>query len=231
MDIRRAVCLFSGGLDSTTTLYRALKEGYEVAGLTLLYGQTHAKEIEQAKVIASLTGIQHYVISFSLPWGGSSLLGSGKDIPLGQEAENARSGIPSTYVPARNLIFLSLAASLAEVIRADSIFIGVNAVDFSGYPDCRPDFLSSYAQTLQLGTKEGSQGHDFKIQAPLLHLSKKEIIQLAVSLKVPMELTWSCYKGEGKPCGTCDSCVLRRKGFEDAGISDPLMQNETPAAS
>lgn len=226
---RKAVCLFSGGLDSTTTLYYALNQGFQVTALTMFYGQVHEKEIECSREIVRRTGIDQQILSFSLPWGGSSLLASAAEIPVNRnEAEMTRE-IPSTYVPGRNIIFLSFAISLAEVLRADSLFLGVNAIDYSGYPDCRPAFLDAFSTAANLGTREGVSGRQFSIEAPLLRLSKKEIIELGSSLHVPFELTWSCYRGGRIPCGICDSCILRKKGFEEAGIRDPLVSHEKSA--
>jgi len=227
----KAVCLFSGGLDSTTTLYYALQKNYDVTALTLIYGQVHSREIESSRRIAERLRISQHIVPFGLPWGGSSLLSKASDIPIDRDEKTMSTGIPSTYVPARNIIFLSLAASLAETLEADTLFLGVNAVDYSGYPDCRPEFLESFSQMLGKGTRDGAGGKTFHIEAPLLRMTKKEIVQLGASLQVPFELTWSCYKGGDAPCGHCDSCILRRKGFEEAAIADPLSYCEKSANS
>ncbi len=222
----KAVCLFSGGLDSATVLYSALREGYDVTALTVHYGQKHERELASARAILQPLGIKHHVTSIELPWGGSSLLDRRAAVPQGRAEEVMSSEIPSTYVPARNTIFLSLAGSLAEAIEAEAIFIGANAIDYSGYPDCRPEFLHAMAAVLERGTKAGVSGRRIRIEAPLVRLSKKTIVQLAHALKVPLEKTWSCYLGGERPCGTCDSCLLRKKGFEEAGLSDPALSYE-----
>lgn len=223
---QRAVCLFSGGLDSTTTLYYALQKKYDVTALTLVYGQVHAREIDSSRRIAAKAGVRQHIVQFGLPWGGSSLISSAADIPVDRDEKTMSTGIPSTYVPGRNIIFLSLAASLAETVDANTLFLGVNAVDYSGYPDCRPEFLDAFTDMLAKGTREGINGKAFRIDAPLLRLTKREIVQLGASLHIPFDLTWSCYKGGEAPCGHCDSCILRRKGFEEAGIADPLTYHE-----
>lgn len=217
----RAVCLFSGGLDSTTVLYDALRRGYHVTALTVSYGQRHAREIESARRILQPLGVRSHEITIEMPWGGSSLTDSSLAIPQALADPPADDKIPSTYVPARNTIFLSLAGSLAEALEAQVILIGANAVDYSGYPDCRPDFLSKMEQVLATGTRAGVNGHPLSIEAPLIKLSKKEIVLLAQSLGVPLEWTWSCYDGGTRPCGVCDSCGLRKKGFLEAGLQDP----------
>lgn len=221
--MKKAVCLLSGGLDSTTCLYHAKNDGYEVIALTVDYGQLHEKEILFACNTAKKLEIKHYQTKVDLPWGGSALLDKQIDIPVGRDEEVMNKEIPSTYVPARNSVFLSLASSLAEAEGAEIIFIGANVLDYSGYPDCRPEYLESFSKMIELGTKVGSKGKAIKIAAPLLRMNKKEIIEHANSLKVPFEMTWSCYKGEDVPCGECDSCKLRAKGFAEANMSDPLI--------
>jgi 7-cyano-7-deazaguanine synthase len=221
--VKKAVCLLSGGLDSTTALYKAVLDGFQVTALTVFYGQLHHKEIECAKKIAGELRVPHYFISMALPWKGSSLLDASVPMPSMREEGDMAKGIPSTYVPARNTIFLSLAASCAEALDAEGIFIGANVLDYSGYPDCRPEFFDSFEETLRRGTKAGAEGRTIKIHAPLLHLNKREIIQLGQLMNVPFERTWSCYQGKSTPCGECDSCRLRAKGFKEAGISDPLL--------
>lgn len=222
---KKAVCLLSGGLDSTTALYQALAEGWQVTALTIHYGQRHDREIDSARAIAQGLKVQHFVIPISLPWGGSALLDSSVAVPTHRDLESMKRGIPATYVPARNTIFLALAASLAETLDAQAIFIGANILDYSGYPDCRPEFLNALEKTLHLGTKAGQEGRRVQIKAPLLQMNKKEIVQRARDLKVPLEATWSCYQGKDRPCGVCDSCLLRAKGFHEAGVEDPLISS------
>lgn len=221
--MKKAVCLLSGGLDSTTALYVARSQGYNVKALTVHYGQLHEKEILCAKEIAKHLQIEHKIISISLPWGGSALLDPQIPVPVGREESEISQGIPSTYVPARNSIFLTLAASYAEASEAEAIFIGANALDYSGYPDCRPEYFEAFQEAIRLGTKVGLEGKAIRIETPLLNLSKKEIVKLGLKLKVPFEKTWSCYQGREFPCEQCDSCLLRAKGFREAGIQDPLV--------
>ncbi len=206
---KKAVVLLSGGLDSTTTLYYARQKGYACSALIFDYGQRHLREIRSAVAVAKRVKVPYQIVKISLPWKGSSLLD--KKVPLPNRKK--MKGIPSTYVPARNTIFLSCALSYAEAIGARAIFIGANAVDFSGYPDCRPDYYRAFAGVAKRGTKAGN----IKIMAPLLNMSKAEIIRFGKKLAVPFELTWSCYQGGAKPCGVCDSCRLREKGFREAG--------------
>ncbi|MBI3306913.1 MAG: 7-cyano-7-deazaguanine synthase QueC [Candidatus Omnitrophica bacterium] len=222
--MKSAVCLLSGGLDSTTALYYAKQEGYRVHALTIHYGQLHDKEIESARQIAAELNIPHEIISISMPWKGSALLDSNIPVPTGRKESEMTKEIPSTYVPARNSIFLSFAASWAEVLGAKAIFFGANIQDYSGYPDCRPEYLQAFRELVRLGTKRGDEGKAIRIETPLLQLSKKEIVLLGQSLNVPFQKTWSCYQGKNTPCGECDSCVLRAKGFREAEIEDPLMR-------
>lgn len=225
MEAKRAICLLSGGLDSTTTLYVARYEGYKVSALTVHYGQLHEKEIACARDIASLTGVSHHVVSLSLPWKGSALLDRNLPIPKGRDEKTMGEDIPATYVPARNSILLALAASWAEAQGASRIFLGANIQDYSGYPDCRPEFLARFSEMLYAGTRAGIQGERIEVEAPLLRLTKKNIILLGQALGVPFEKTWSCYEGGAQPCGDCDSCRLRAKGFREAGLVDPLMEH------
>jgi len=219
---KKAIVLLSGGLDSSTTLYYALREGYQCYCLIFDYGQKHKKEIIQAKAIAHKAGCKSVLVKISLPWKGSALLDNKISLPRGRALD--AKGIPVTYVPARNIIFLSFAASYAEAIGAKTIFIGANAVDYSGYPDCRPEFIRSYQAMLARGLKTAVEGSAIKVVTPLIHLSKAQIVKLAVKLKVPLHLTWSCYNGTTKPCGTCDSCRLRAQGFARAGIGDSALK-------
>ena len=216
----KAVVLLSGGLDSATTLYCALNKGYQCQCLSFDYGQRHKKELRQAKAIAEKVKCEHYVLKIQMPWQGSSLLDKTKRIPRGREI--ILEEIPSTYVPSRNIVFLSFAASFAEAIGARSIFIGANAVDYSGYPDCRPEFYQAYQKVLDLGTKAGVERKKIKIYTPLIRKTKAQIIRLGKKLGVPYGLTWSCYQGGSRPCGECDSCMLRAKGFEEAKIQDVI---------
>lgn len=217
---KKAVVLFSGGLDSTTCLYWALSAGYTCETLTVTYGQRHAREIKSAQKIAAGLGVKTHFLDVELPWlSGCSLTNPAQQLPNVPVEKITAGGIPSTYVPGRNLLFLSLAGSLADSVNADAIIAGPNAVDFSGYPDCTPDFYKAAAQALNRGTKKGVTD-GLEILAPLMYLSKADIVRLAATLKVPFELTWSCYAGGDKPCGTCDSCKLRARGFAEAGVKD-----------
>jgi 7-cyano-7-deazaguanine synthase len=225
IDEKKAVVLLSGGLDSTTTLAIARSEGFRTYALTFRYGQRHAVEIDAARSIAlSFEVEEHVLVDFDLRrFAGSALTGNlevPKDRPLASMAE----GIPVTYVPARNTIFLSFALAWAEVIGANTIFIGVNALDYSGYPDCRPEYLRAYEQMARLATRAGVEGgQELRIEAPLLHLSKAEIIRRGLELGVDYGLTRTCYdpSPDGSSCGHCDACLLRLKGFAENGLRDP----------
>jgi 7-cyano-7-deazaguanine synthase len=219
--MKKAVVLLSGGLDSATTLYYAKAKGFAPQCLTFDYGQRHGKEIVSARRLARRAGCPSQVVTIRLPWQGSSLLD--KNAPLPRRRTFKPGAIPSTYVPGRNIIFLSFAASFAEAAGARAIFIGANAVDYSGYPDCRPEFFAAFQKALARGLKAGVEKRPVKIYAPLLKKTKAQIIRLGVRLGVPYNLTWSCYRGGARPCGVCESCFLRRRGFEEAGIMDPLM--------
>ena len=214
----KAIVLFSGGLDSTTLLYDVKTQGFKAHCLILDYGQRHVKEIEHAKRLAQKARCPFQVVKISLPWQGSSLLDKTMRLPRRQKMDLKK--IPSTYVPARNIIFLSFAVSYAEAIHAEAVFIGANVIDYSGYPDCRPEFLRSFQDVVKKGLKTGVEGKRIKIYAPFLRKTKAQIIRLGKTLNVPYHLTWSCYQGDKRPCGTCDSCVLRRRGFEEAGCKD-----------
>jgi 7-cyano-7-deazaguanine synthase len=207
---KKAIVLLSGGLDSTTTLYYARSLGYECRALIFDYGQRHKKEIRIAQKIAKLAKVPCTVLKISLPWKGSSLLDLKAKLPS-RPLSKIKDEIPSTYVPARNTIFLSFALSFAEAAGAKAIFIGANAIDFSGYPDCRPKYFTAFNRMAHLGTKAGQ----IKIITPLIHMVKSQIIRLGMKLGAPLDLTWSCYKGGKKPCGVCDSCRLRMKGFDE----------------
>ena len=219
-----AVLLLSGGLDSYTAGAIAKSEGYDLYALTVRYGQVHAREIEAARKVARALGaVRHIELDVPLStFGGSSLVGDGA-IPKDRALDLHE--IPSTYVPARNTVFLSLAMAWAEVIRAAAIVIGVNAIDYSGYPDCRPEYLRAFERLASLATKQGVEGHALKILAPLLTLSKADIIRRGATLGLDYGLTLSCYdpQPDGTPCGRCDSCALRARGFADAGFPDPAL--------
>jgi len=218
----KAVVLLSGGLDSATTLYYALSKGYRCHCLIIHYGQRHQREIRAAQRIARAAKCPAALIRIRLPWGGSALTDRRISIPRGRTIGQIGRGIPVTYVPARNTIFLSFAASLAETIGATTIFIGSTAIDFSGYPDCRPAYYRAYSQVLRRGTKAGVEGTAIRIVTPLIAKTKAQIIRLGKQLDVPYHLTWSCYLGGKHPCGRCDSCLLRAKGFQEASLCDPL---------
>ncbi|MBI5700099.1 7-cyano-7-deazaguanine synthase QueC [Candidatus Saganbacteria bacterium] len=211
--MKKAVVLLSGGLDSSTVLYYAKAKGYKCHALIFDYGQRHKRELRSAVAVtlrlrsgqARRVSVAYSVLRIKFPWKGSALLDKKMKVPV----KGKFSGIPATYVPARNTIFLSFALSYAEAIGAKAIFIGANAIDYSGYPDCRPEFFRAFQKVIETGTK----AKKIKIVAPLLRLTKEQIVRLAMNLKVPIELTWSCYQGGAKPCGVCDSCRLRQKGF------------------
>lgn len=220
---QRAIVLVSGGLDSATTLAVAKSQGYSCVPLSFRYGQRHAVELGAAsRVCAQLGTRAPLVVEIDLRAFGGSALTSDQPVPKGRSQAEIASGIPATYVPARNIIFLSYALGAAEAFGARDIFIGVNAVDYSGYPDCRPEFITAFEQMANLGTKAGVEGKPFRIRAPLSNLRKAEIIGLGTSLGVDYALTHSCYDPTGTlACGRCDSCRIRLKGFSDAGLKDP----------
>lgn len=221
----RAVCLLSGGLDSATTLACARRDGFEVYSITFDYGQRHQVELECSKRVSEALGASaHKVIKIDLRAFGGSALTDNIEVPKGRPTAEMGEGIPVTYVPARNTVFLSIALAWAEVLGATDIYLGVNAVDYSGYPDCRPEYIEAFEKMANLATKAGVEGHgSLKIHTPLISLSKAEIIRLGVSLGVDYGLTHSCYDPvDGKPCGRCDSCQLRVAGFQEAGLRDPL---------
>jgi 7-cyano-7-deazaguanine synthase len=222
---RRAVVLLSGGLDSATAAAWAIREGFQVTALSIAYGQRHAVELAAAHAVADSLGItDHVELAVDLAaFGGSALVDKAVAVPKDRSDDQIADGIPVTYVPARNTVFLSLALALAESRGADAIVLGVNAIDYSGYPDCRPEFLAAFETLARLATKVGVEGHAPKILAPLVLLSKAEIIQLGESLGVDYGLTTSCYDPlpDGAPCGKCDSCHLRAAGFAAAGLADP----------
>jgi len=219
-----AIVLLSGGLDSSTVLALAKERGYDVVALTFDYGQKHKRELNSSRKLARhFKAKEHIIVPLSLgELLRSSLTRESMSIPENRTEKEISSGVPSTYVPSRNIIFLSIAASIAESRGAEAIFIAANSVDFSGYPDCTAEFMSAFQSTLDVGTKAGREGRGIRIEAPILTKSKGDIVREAIRLKVPMEDTWSCYKGGVKACGKCDSCLLRLRGFSEAGIRDPL---------
>lgn len=224
--MKKAVILLSGGLDSATSLAMAREQGYACYALSLAYGQRHAVELEAAGRVARALGVvDHKVIPIALDaFGGSALTDSAIAVP-----EAGGEGIPVTYVPARNTVFLSLALGWAEVLGARDLFLGVNAVDYSGYPDCRPEYIEAFERLANLATKAGVEGDYFRIHAPLIHMTKAEIIQTGIGLGVDYGLTVSCYQADasGAACGRCDSCRLRAEGFRTAGVADPTPYQQT----
>ncbi len=221
-----AVVLLSGGLDSTTCLYWAKARGYRCTALFADYGQRHGREILSARRVAKAAGAKLHEVRLKLPWlAVSSLVDRSQALPKTELSRIGQGGIPSTYVPGRNTIFLALGISLADAIGACAVIAGANAVDFSGYPDCRPAFYKAFASVFKQGTKRGSEGESVKILAPLLKLDKAAIVRLAKRVKAPLRLTWSCYAGLETPCGCCDSCQLRAKGFAEAGSADPALSS------
>ncbi|MBW1679698.1 MAG: 7-cyano-7-deazaguanine synthase QueC [Deltaproteobacteria bacterium] len=223
---QKAVVLSSGGLDSTTTMAIARSEGYAIHSLSFHYGQRHVLELEAAQRVARALGAaKHMIINIDLRIIGGSALTDDIHVPKGRSIQQMEKGIPITYVPARNTIFLSYALSWAEVLGALDIFIGVNAIDYSGYPDCRPEYIDAFERMANLGTKVGVEGTTkIKIRTPLIHMTKAEIIRKGIELGVDYSMTHSCYdpSPEGKACGQCDSCLLRKKGFKEAGVPDPI---------
>lgn len=215
--MKKAVILLSGGLDSVTTLYFAKKRGYQLTALIFDYNQRHKKEIDCARRILHLTRLKYYFIKVNLDWTKSSL--TNKKIKIATNRDLNSKDIPLTYVSGRNIVFLSYAFSLAESIGAKAIFIGAHIQDYSGYPDCRPEFLKNFGKAVNLGLKNLG----IKIISPLINKDKKEIIRLGLKLKVPFEYTWSCYQGKKVPCGECDSCRFRMRAFEELGMRDPLL--------
>ena len=227
----RAVLLLSGGLDSTTLLAYALSEGFDVHAMTFRYGQRHASEIDSAQRVASRFSVDDHVIAdIDLrTFGGSALTSNAIEVPKDRDVTQHATGIPITYVPARNTIFLSFALAWAEVLNAGDIFIGVNALDYSGYPDCRPEYIRAYEHMANLATKAGVEGRQkLRIHTPLINLSKAQIIERGLGLGVDYAMTHSCYDPDsaGHPCGTCDSCLLRRRGFAELGMEDPVLSPE-----
>ncbi|MGA8664835.1 MAG: 7-cyano-7-deazaguanine synthase QueC [Thermoplasmata archaeon] len=223
---RGSVVLLSGGMDSATCLALASRASRPVHALTVAYGQRHLREIRSARALARHFGVRHHVV-VDLPLGPlleSSLTRPRRALPRGRSRTTT---IPSTYVPARNTILLSVALGYAESHHLNEIYLGANAIDYSGYPDCRPAFLRAFERVARLGTRQGIEGHGIRVRAPLLRRSKAQIVRWGERLNVPWELTWSCYAGGRSPCGRCDSCRLRALGFEAAGVRDPLRSSST----
>jgi len=227
----KAICLISGGIDSCVATFIALEKGYQIYALSFNYGQLHDRELDSAKKIAEAAETKrHIIFDINLQlFGGSSLLDRSLVMPKNREMKDISSeGIPSTYVPARNTVFLSIALAYAESIDADAIFIGANAMDYSGYPDCRPEYIRAYQAMADLATRRGVEGRPIRIEAPLLYMTKADIIKSGIRLGAPLEKTWSCYKGGEKACGRCDSCIIRLKGFKEAGVDDPIKYEYYP---
>lgn len=228
-----AVVLLSGGLDSATVAAIAGREDFDVYALSFSYGQRHSAELDAAGRVASHVGVKdHKTIPIDLRAFGGSALTADIEVPKGRDVAEMSDSIPVTYVPARNTIFLSFALAWAEVLGSADVFIGVNALDYSGYPDCRPEFIEAYERMARIATKAGVEGTGLSIHAPLIHMTKAEIVELGTSLGVDYGLTVSCYDADatGAACGECDSCVLRRKGFADAGLADPTRYQTEPGA-
>lgn len=221
--VTKAVILLSGGLDSSTAAAIAKSEGFELHALSVDYGQRHARELESARAVAqSLCVARHTIISVDLREIGGSALTADIDVPVGRSDAEIAQGIPATYVPARNTILLSLSLGLAESVGARDIFIGVSQIDYSGYPDCRREFIEEFERLANLGTKAGVEGDHFHIRAPLVEMSKAQTIERGLELGLDYSLTWSCYQGHELACGKCDSCILRLSAFRQAGVNDPL---------
>jgi 7-cyano-7-deazaguanine synthase len=222
--MKKAVLLLSGGIDSATCGAIAKSEGFALHAMSFSYGQRHAIELESAKKVAAYLGtVEHRIVSIDLAAFGGSSLTSSQEVPKNRDMHNGESAIPSTYVPARNTIFLSFALGWAEVLDARDIFIGVNAIDYSGYPDCRPEFIAAFQRMANLATRAGVQGKRLTLHTPLLKLTKADIIRKGIALGLDYRLTHSCYDPtpDGAACGRCDSCRIRKKGFENAEVEDP----------
>lgn len=225
----RAIVLLSGGLDSTVAAALARAAGHEVHAVSFDYGQRHKRELESARAVAKALGARsHSVLKVPIgDYGGSALTDHGIAVPIGRDESAMGADIPVTYVPARNIVFLSLALGVAEAKDADAIYIGANALDYSGYPDCRPEFFRAFEEMARLGTKRGVEGKPVRVEVPLQHMTKADIVLAGLRLDAPLALTWSCYQGGEEACGVCDSCVLRLKGFREAGATDPVRYANT----
>ena len=221
-DVKTAVVLLSGGMDSAVTLYMAQKEYKYVCHVLIFnYGQKASKEMDFARLLVEKTGSVFHKVNISLPWKGSSLIDDKIEVP--KNIIDNGSGIPSTYVPARNILFLSYGVSFAEAIGAEAVFIGAHQLDYSNYPDCRSEFFEAFQEAVNVGTKAGVEKKSVKIITPIINMTKKEIVQKGVQLGVPFENTWSCYLGDENPCMECESCKFRMQAFREAGIKDPLV--------
>ena len=218
----KAVVLLSGGLDSTTTLAQAIADGNEVTALSFRYGQRHSRELTSASNVAKFYGVKHVIVDLDLSMFRSALTREEIEVPENRDESEMGKDIPVTYVPARNIIMMSVAAGLCESVDADRIYIGANVVDYSGYPDCRPEFFDAFEKMINVGTKAGVEGHPIRIMTPIQYASKADIVRLGKKLGAPLHLTWSCYEGGEKACGKCDSCQLRLRGFEEAGYKDEI---------
>ena len=221
---RKAIVLISGGLDSAVAAAVAKSEGFDILALTIDYGQRHRREIKAAKDVAKALGaVEHRVIEVPLAeFGGSAITDLKMNVPTSRSKGEIGRDIPATYVPGRNIVFLSIALSWAEASDSEAVFIGAHSVDYSGYPDCRPEFLEEFRSLSVLGTRRGVQGRAIRIEAPLILMDKKQIIQRGKELGVPFQLTWSCYIGGERACGKCDACLIRSRAFEEAGLEDPI---------
>lgn len=218
--MKKAVCLVSGGMDSFVAAALARSQGYRIFCLSFDYGQKNRKELLAAKKVAVfLKAEKHFILPVDLSWAKSALTDKKIGIP-----GRVKAGIPATYVPARNTIFISLALAFAENIKAEAIFIGVNSIDYSGYPDCRPEYIRRFQKLIDVATRSTAEGRRLLLKTPLLFLSKAEIVRKGISLGLDFSLTWSCYRGKKKPCGKCPSCILRKRGFRKAGVPDPLIR-------
>jgi 7-cyano-7-deazaguanine synthase len=229
--MKKAVVLISGGLDSTTCLAMAKAAGFEPVCLAVAYGQRHAVELEKARKVSEVMGVKDFrIVPVDLRHIGGSALTADIAVPKDRPEDEMSHGIPVTYVPARNTLFLALALGLAEVVGAEDLYIGVNAVDYSGYPDCRPEFIRAFETLANLATKAGVEGARFTVHAPLSGMTKADIIREGTRLGVDYGLTHSCYDPDerGRACGRCDSCLLRKKGFQEAGVADPTHYTESP---
>jgi len=227
--VSKAVVILSGGLDSTVCMSVAAGEGFQVFPLTFAYGQRHSREVEQARKVAEFYGCKRHLVAdigFFRDIGASALTSGEIDVPTGRSTEEMEQEIPVTYVPFRNAVFLSMAVAWAEAIKAERVYTGVNALDYSGYPDCRPQFIQAFQQAVNLGTAAAGQGLAIKLETPLINLTKAEIVKLGLTNNAPLHLTTSCYQGGPRACGRCDSCLLRLKGFREAGAEDPIEYEE-----
>jgi 7-cyano-7-deazaguanine synthase len=219
-----ALVILSGGLDSTVCMAIAEREHDGVLALTFDYGQRHRVEIDRARQVAAHYGAQHLVVELDASrWGGSALTDTSIAVPNADGRESAGGSIPVTYVPARNLVFLAVAMGVAEARDADDVYLGVNALDYSGYPDCRPEFVRAFEAAAALALKRGVEGRPVAVRTPLIDRTKADIVRLGLKLDAPLHATWSCYRGDIEPCGRCDACALRAKGFAEAGVPDPAL--------